>query len=94
VMVPGVLADVRKAATQARLVLMMHANSFEAQRFAVDGDVDVVAHGLWNWGDLGQQTELPVEITRLLDLVVQKKIGYQPTIQVMQVCERISTPNI
>jgi len=84
VMGPGVLADVRKAATRAGLVLMMHANSFEAQRFAVDGDVDVVAHGLWNWGDLGQQTELPVEITRLLDLVVQKKIGYQSTIQVMQ----------
>jgi hypothetical protein len=31
---------------------MMHANSFEAQRFAVDGNVDVIAHGMWNWGDL------------------------------------------
>jgi imidazolonepropionase-like amidohydrolase len=84
VMGPEVLAETRKAATQAGLVLMMHANSFEAQKFAVDGDVDVVAHGMWNWGDLGKQTGLPAEITRLLDLIVQKKIGYQPTIQVMQ----------
>jgi imidazolonepropionase-like amidohydrolase len=84
VMGSDVLAEIRKAATQAGLVLLMHANSFEAQKFAVDGDVDVVAHGLWNWGDLGKQTELPAEITKLLDLVVQKKIGYQPTIQVMQ----------
>jgi len=62
----------------------MHANSFEAQKFAVDGDVDVVAHGMWNWGNLGRQTELPAEIRSLLDRIVQKKIGYQPTIQVMQ----------
>jgi imidazolonepropionase-like amidohydrolase len=84
VMGPEVLAEIRKATTQAGLVLMMHANSFEAQKFAVDGDVDVVAHGMWNWGELDGQTKLPAEITRLLDLLVQKKIGYQPTIQVMQ----------
>jgi len=83
VMGPEVSADIRKAATQAGLVLMMHANSFEAQKFAVDGDVDVIAHGMWNWGDFEKQTGLPPEITRLLDRVVQKKIGYQATIQVL-----------
>jgi len=77
------IEEVRKAATQAGLVLMMHANSFEAQEFAVDGDVDVIAHGMWNWGDLGGQPGLPVEIKGLLDRIVDKKIGYQPTIQVM-----------
>lgn len=84
VMGPDVLAEIRKAATQAGLVLMMHANSFEAQRFAVNGDVDVIAHGMWNWGDLGKQAELPGEITSLLDRMVEKKTGYQPTIEVMQ----------
>ena len=80
---PEVLSQVRKAATQDGLVLMMHANSFEAQRFAVDGNVDVIAHGMWNWGDLQSQPELPPEIKSLLDRVVDKRIGYQPTIQVM-----------
>jgi len=46
VMSPDVLAEIRKAATQAGLVLMMHANSFEAQQFGVDGGVDVLAHGM------------------------------------------------
>src|ERR1022692_699948 len=77
------LAEIRKDATQAGLVLMMHANSFEAQKFAVDGDVDVIAHGMWNWGDLETQPELPAEIKSLLDRIVDKRIGYQPTIQVM-----------
>jgi len=78
-----VLADVRKTATQAGLVLMMHANSFEAQKFAVDGHVDVIAHVMWHWGDLDRQTELPAEVGRVLDRVAQEKIGYQPTLQVM-----------
>jgi len=84
VMSPDVLVDIRKAATQDGLVLMMHANSFEAQKFAAQGNVDVIAHGMWNWGDLDTETELPAEIKNLLDQIVNKKIGYQPTIQVMQ----------
>jgi imidazolonepropionase-like amidohydrolase len=81
---PNVLADIRKDATQAGLVLMIHANSFEAQKNGVEGNVDVLAHGMWNWGDLDKKTELPVEIKQVLDRIVEKKIGYQPTIQVLQ----------
>jgi len=84
VMGPDVLTDVRKAATQNGLVLMMHANAFEAQKFAVDGHVDVIAHGMWNWGDLDTQTDLPPEIRKVLDQIAEQKIGYQATIQVMQ----------
>lgn len=83
VMGADVLAEIRKAATQAGLVLMIHANGFEAQKFAADGDVDVIAHGMWHWGDLDKRKELPDEIKRLLDRIVEKKIGYQPTIQVL-----------
>jgi imidazolonepropionase-like amidohydrolase len=83
VMGPDVLAEIRKAATQDGLVVMMHANGFEAQKFAVDGDVDVIAHGMWHWGELNKNTELPDEIKRLLDQIADKKIGYQPTIRVL-----------
>ena len=82
VITPGMAAGVRKAATQDGLVMMMHANSFEAQQFAVDADVDVIAHGMWNWG-FDRQPELPSEIKTLLDRIVQKRTGYQATIQVM-----------
>jgi imidazolonepropionase-like amidohydrolase len=83
VMGADVVAGIRKAAIQDDLVLMMHANSFEAQKFAVDGGVDVIAHGMWNWGDRNRETELPGEIKTLLDQIVEKKMGYQPTIQVI-----------
>jgi imidazolonepropionase-like amidohydrolase len=84
VMAPDVLADIRKAATDAGLPLMIHANSFEAQTFAVAGDVDVIAHGMWNWGNLSGQVEVPTVIKNLLDRIAQRRIGYQPTMQVMQ----------
>lgn len=83
VITPALAAGVRKTATQNGLVMMMHANSFEAQEFAVDAGVDVIAHGMWNWGALDRQPELPPEIKTLLDRIVEKRIGYQPTIQVM-----------
>lgn len=92
VMSPEMLAQVRKAATDNGLVLMMHANSFEAQKFAVAGNVDVIAHGLWNWGDLDKSNNLPDEISRLLDEIVEKRIGYQPTIQVLYGLEAYFDP--
>ncbi len=83
VMGPDVLAEIRRAATQAGLVLMIHANGFESQKFAVAGNVDVIVHGMWNWQSLDSQKELPDEIKRILDQIAEKRIGYQPTIQVL-----------
>jgi imidazolonepropionase-like amidohydrolase len=84
VITPTLAAGVRNAATRNGLVMMMHANSFEAQQFAVNADVDVIAHGMWNWGALSRQPELPLEIKTLLDRIVQKRTGYQATIQVIE----------
>jgi len=84
VMPPEVLTEIRKSAMQAGLVLMIHANSFEAQKFGVEGNVDVLAHGMWNWGALDKETELTPEIKAVLDQVVEKKIGYQATIEVLE----------
>ncbi|HAT29303.1 MAG TPA: amidohydrolase [Janthinobacterium sp.] len=84
VMSPAVFAQVRAAATKDGLVLVTHANSFEAQTFAVEGSADVLAHGMWHWGALDKETQLPPEIQTLLDKIVEKRIGYQPTMQVLQ----------
>jgi hypothetical protein len=93
VMSTDVLAQIRQAATKQDLVLMLHANSFEAQEFGVAGNVDVLAHGMWNWGNLGNGEELPAEIKAVLDQIVAKKIGYQPTIQVLEGLEAYFDPN-
>jgi imidazolonepropionase-like amidohydrolase len=77
-------AEIRKVSTADGLVLMLHANSYEAEKFGVDGDVDVLAHGMWHWGDMDRQASLPDEIKELLDRIVEKRTGYQPTFQVLE----------
>lgn len=64
VITPELFAEVRKAASENRLVLMIHADSFEAQKFVVDQNVDVIAHGMWHWGELDRKAELPDQIKR------------------------------
>lgn len=83
VMSAAKFAEVRAAATQAGKVLVTHANSFEAQAFAVAGEADVLAHGMWHWGALNGQAGLPDEIKALLDRIVERRTGYQPTMQVL-----------
>jgi len=82
------IAETRRAATQSNLVLFMHGNSFESQKFGLAGNVDVIAHGMWHWKDrdrsLDNEPQVPAEIKSTLDEIAQKKIGYQPTIQVLE----------
>jgi len=77
------LARIRKSATEAKLLMLVHANSFESQKSAVEAQSDIIVHGMWNWNDLEGSKELPSEIKALLDRIVEKNIGYQPTIQVI-----------
>lgn len=77
------IAQLRDAAHRAGLPLMIHANSLEAQQFAVAVRADVMAHGMWNWNYAASPTDLPRDVRAVLDRVVARRMGYQPTVQVM-----------
>lgn len=88
VITPEMLAEIRRASTQSGLLLFIHANSFEGQKVGLNGNVDVIAHGMWHWKDhqrsLDDEPQVPAEIKATLDQIAEKKIGYQPTIQVLE----------
>ena len=71
------------AAHDAGLPVLIHANSAEAQRFGLAAGVDIMAHGLWHWTEAPQATALVPSIRGLLDSIVQARVGWQPTIQVL-----------
>ncbi|HXF77770.1 MAG TPA: amidohydrolase family protein [Usitatibacter sp.] len=79
----GMLARLRKAATGAGLVLVVHANNLEAQRMALDAGVDVIAHGMWEWGALDRSKDVPAEVAAVLDRAAATHTGYQPTFRVL-----------
>lgn len=79
------MSNLKKEAHKNNLVLAVHGNSLEAHGFLAEAEVDVMAHGLWNWGNhrLDSTMVLPMEIKEVLDAEIKSKIGYMPTLQVI-----------
>jgi hypothetical protein len=80
-----IMDELLNEAHSNELVLVVHGNSLEAHAFLADVGVDVIAHGLWNWEKYKDvpQDSLPPEIKNILDLQIQKQIGYTPTLTVI-----------
>lgn len=72
-----------RAAHAAGLPMLMHANSLEAQQFALDTGVDIIAHGLWNTDEKTKLGELTALEKSVLDRIIAANVGWQPTLQVL-----------
>ena len=79
------MSELKEETHKNNLVLVAHGNSIEAHRFLGNVNVDIIAHGLWNWEKyrLDNTNEIPKEITEILDVEIKNKIGYMPTLQVI-----------
>ncbi|HEY8356776.1 MAG TPA: amidohydrolase family protein [Ramlibacter sp.] len=76
-------ADLVRSARAARLPVLLHASSLEAQRFGVEGGADIFVHGMWNWHDAPATTRMPDAARELLDRIASRRIGTMPTLQVI-----------
>lgn len=77
-----IISELVKEAHAEGLPVVMHATSYEGQKFALQTNVDVIAHSMWNWTDdpeLFLSTDLPLTHQTLLKEIASKGIGYQPT---------------
>ena len=83
VMSANTLRRVRVATKKHGLFLAVHANALDMQRIAVNGDVDLILHGVWNWNQLNDSQGMPKEIADHLRSVRDRKIGYQATLRVI-----------
>ena len=72
-----------RVAHAAGLPVLMHANSLEAQQFALDTGVDIIAHGLWNTDEKSTPGEFTALERSVLDRVIGANMGWQPTLQVL-----------
>jgi len=77
------LKRVRAAAKKHGLFLAAHANALDMQRMAVDGNVDLIVHGVWNWNAAQNEKGVPPVIAAHLRRVHDRKIGYQATLRVL-----------
>jgi len=79
----AMIRDVVRESHARKLPVLMHANSLSAWRFATQAGVDVIAHGMWNWDQFEQAESLPAPIQALLDTVAARRIGFMPTLRVI-----------
>ena len=79
------MKELKEEAHKNNLVLVAHGNSIEAHRFLGNANVDIIAHGLWNWEKhrLDGTDDIPEEITKILDTEIRNDVGYMPTLQVI-----------
>jgi imidazolonepropionase-like amidohydrolase len=77
------LQRLRAAATKRGLPIVAHANALDMQRVALDAKVDVLAHGLWNWGPASGKPGVPPEIAAHMNRIHKSGTGYQPTLRVL-----------
>jgi imidazolonepropionase-like amidohydrolase len=71
------------AAAHAKgLPVFIHANNKDAQQFALDAGVDVIAHGMFNGHDFTTTHGLAGDVQTILRTVVARGVGYQPTLRV------------
>ncbi|HLU06092.1 MAG TPA: amidohydrolase family protein [Woeseiaceae bacterium] len=77
------LLKVRAATRKHGLPLVAHANALGMQQIALAADVDVIAHGLWNWDALEGRPGVPEGIAAHLRKVREEQTGFQPTIRVI-----------
>jgi hypothetical protein len=77
------LKRVRAAATKHGLFVAVHANAIDMQRMALDGNVDLIVHGIWNWNAAQNEKGIPPVVAEHLRRVHDQKVGYQATLRVL-----------
>lgn len=88
------LQRVRAATKKHGLLLLVHANALDMQRKAVEGQVDVIVHGLWNWNELQNQPGIPPAVADHLRSIRDRKIGYIATLRVIPGVTDLLDPNL
>jgi imidazolonepropionase-like amidohydrolase len=75
------LQKIQAAAGERKLVLMVHANSVDSWRSALDAHADIIAHGLWVWpGDFGNPAPPPAA-SNVIAVAAHAGTYVQPTLQ-------------
>ena len=87
------LKRVRKSADEHGLLVVAHANALDMQEIALKAEVDVLAHGMWNWLNESSREQLPSAVQRVADDIVTTKTAYQPTLNVMRSLRDVNAPN-
>ncbi len=76
------MRDLVAQAHKEGIPVLMHATSYDAQKFGLEAGIDIFAHSMWNWYKNPEQfldTEFTKEHQDVLKEIATRKNGYQLT---------------
>ncbi|NOU49118.1 amidohydrolase family protein [Pseudoalteromonas sp. JBTF-M23] len=88
------LKRIKLSAKKSNLLIVAHANALDMQQLALGAGVDVIAHGMWNWGQYNREKNIPKEISNTLDIMINDEVGYMPTQRVIAGLGEVMLPTI
>ncbi len=91
---PKTLKRIKASADKVNLPILAHANALDMQQLALAASVDVIAHGMWNWGQYSRQANIAKEMSVTLDKIIADKVGYMPTQRVIAGLGELMNPTI
>jgi len=81
----ALIKDVVRAAHSNNVPVLLHATTPSGHRIALTTGVDIAAHGLWEWPNVGYEIEQPPEtITALIDEQAAAGLKIQPTMRTIR----------
>lgn len=88
------LKRIKLSAEKTDLLIVAHANALDMQQLALAAGVNVIAHGMWNWGQYNREQNIPKEISNTLDNMINDEVGYMPTQRVIAGLGEVMLPTI
>jgi hypothetical protein len=88
------LKRIKISAEKSNLLIVAHANALDMQQLALAAGVDVIAHGMWNWGQFNREKDIPKQISDTLDIMINDEVGYMPTQRVIAGLGEVMLPTI
>ena len=83
----NLMIDLVEQTNKAEIPVLMHATSYDAQKFGLEAGIDIFAHSMWNWYNNPEQfldTEFTQAHQEILKEIATRKIGYQLTFRAIQ----------
>jgi len=90
---PQIIRDVAIEGRKLNIPTVLHANSWGSQRVALLADVDIIGHGMFHWDEYRHEKEVPAPIRATLKEIAERKMGYQPTLHVLDSQRGLFDPN-
>ncbi len=81
----ALIEEVVRVAHASGVPVLLHATTPAGQQLALDAGVDIAAHGLWEWPDLGYEVaQPPAAITAIIDAQAAAGFQVQPTMRTIR----------